>query len=217
MDCGSKGIFQEIISSDLFMDNQRKSPKSMSPGSVGRFEICILAGGLSSRMGRDKSRLRLGGRTLLAHIRATAKTIGLPHRIIRRDLVAHCGPLGGLYTALVTSRADATLFLSCDMPFVSAGLLEMLVRKAKREENALFVEANGLVGFPLVLFRRTALPVVESQLEKMAFSLQRLAQALRSQTIRLAARQAHELFNVNTPEDLRNARALWHERPPRKA
>ncbi len=177
-----------------------------------RFEICILAGGLSSRMGCDKSRLRLGGRTLLAHIRATAAMIGLPHRIIRRDLVAHCGPLGGLYTALVTSRADATLFLCCDMPFVSAGLLEMLVRKAKRKENALFVEANGLVGFPLVLFRHTALPVVESQLEKRAFSLQQLIEALRSQTIRLAARQGRELFNVNTPGDLREARALWRDR-----
>ena len=198
----------------FLMDTKRKPFKSMSPVNMRRFEICILAGGLSSRMGRDKSRLRLGGRTLLAHTRATAKMIGLPHRIIRRDLVAHCGPLGGLYTALVTSRADATLFLSCDMPFVSAGLLEMLVRKAKRKENALFVEANGLVGFPLVLFRRTALPVVESQLGKMAFSLQRLAQALCSQTIRLAASQARELFNINTPDDLTQARALWCDRRP---
>ena len=182
-----------------------------------RFEICILAGGLSSRMGCDKSRLRLGGRTLLAHIRATAKTIGLPRRVIRRDLVAHCGPLGGLYTALRTSRADATLFLSCDMPFVSTALLEMFVRKAKHSENALFVEANGLVGFPLVLFRHTALPVVESQLEKRAFSLQQLIEALRSQTIRLASRQTRELFNVNTPDDLRQARALWRDWPPGNA
>ena len=199
------------------MDAKRQPFKSISPGNMRRFEICILAGGLSSRMGRDKSRLRLGGRTLLAHIRATAKTVGLPHRIIRRDLVSHCGPLGGLYTALVTSRADATLFLSCDMPFVSAGLLEMLLLKAKRNEAALFVEANGLVGFPLLLFRQTALPVVESQLEKRAFSLQQLTQALRSQTIRLAARQARELFNVNTPDDLRNARALWRDRRPGNA
>ena len=199
------------------MDTKRKPLESFLAVNMRRFEICILAGGLSSRMGRDKSRLRLGGRTLLAHIRATAKTVGLPHRIIRRDLVAHCGPLGGLYTALVTSRADATLFLSCDMPFVSASLLEMLVRKAKHNETALFVEANGLVGFPLVLFRHTALPVVESQLEKRAFSLQQLIEALRSQTIRLAARQARELFNVNTPEDLRKARAVWRDRRPGNA
>ena len=197
----------------FFMDTKRKPLESFLPVNMRRLEICILAGGLSSRMGQDKSRLRLGGRTLLARIRATAKTIGLPYRIIRRDLVTQCGPLGGLFTALVTSRADAILFLSCDMPFVSAGLLEMLVRKAKRNGNALLVEANGLVGFPLLLFRRTALPVVHSQLETMAFSLQRLAQALRSQTIRLAPRQARELFNVNTPDDLRKARALWRDRP----
>ena len=142
------------------MDAKRELFKSISTVNMRRFEMCILAGGLSSRMGRDKSRLRLGGRTLLARIRATAKVIGLPHRIIRRDLVANCGPLGGLYTAL---------------------------------------------------------SVVESQLEKRAFSLQQLTQALRSQTIRLAARQARELFNVNTPEDLRKARALWRDRRPGNA
>src|SRR5438034_4202031 len=107
----------------FLMDTKRKPFKSMSPVNMRRFEICILAGGLSSRMGRDKSRLRLGERTLLAHICATAKTIGLPHRIIRRDLVVQCGPIGGIYTALVTCRVNATLFLSCDMPLVSAALL----------------------------------------------------------------------------------------------
>ena len=180
-------------------------------------EICILAGGSSSRMGRDKSRLRIGGRTLLAHIRGTAKMLGLPHRIIRRDLVVHCGPVGGIYTALLTSGADATLFLSCDMPFVSAGLLEMLVRKTKQTESGLFVEAHGRVGFPFLLFRRTALPVVESQLEKRALSLQRLAQALRADKIRLASRQERELFNVNTPDDLRSARVLWRGQLPGNA
>jgi molybdopterin-guanine dinucleotide biosynthesis protein A len=178
-----------------------------------RFEICILAGGLSSRMGRDKSRLRLGGKSLLAHIRATARTVGLPHRIIRRDLVAHCGALGGLYTALMTSRAEASLFLSCDMPFVSAGLLERLLREAKPDENALFVEANGRVGFPLLLFRNAALAVVEKQMDKRELSLQQLAQALRARSTRLPPGKASELLNLNTPDDLRQARALWrHQR-----
>jgi molybdopterin-guanine dinucleotide biosynthesis protein A len=179
-----------------------------------RCEICILTGGLSSRMGRDKGRLRLSGRTMLARIRATAKSSGLPHRLIRHDLVARCGPLGGLYTGLLTSRADATLFLSCDMPFVSTGLLGMFIRKARRDEPALFVESNGRAGFPLLLFRRVALPVLEGQLEKKEFSLQRLAQVLRSQIIRPTASQARELFNVNTPEDLKKARGLWRDRRP---
>lgn len=168
-------------------------------------------------MGRDKSRLRLGRQSLLARIRATAKAIRVPCRTIRRDLVPRCGPIGGLYTALVTSRAEATLFLSCDMPFVSAGLLEVLIRKAKRGETALFVGTGARVGFPVLLFRRTALPVLEGELEKRRFSLQQLAQALRAKTIRLAAEQAGELFNVNTPGDLRKARAYWRDQRGRKA
>src|SRR5437867_5654697 len=90
--------------------------------SASRCGICILAGGLSQRMGRDKSRLRLGSKTLLRLIRIEAGELGLPLRVIRRDLIPRCGPLGGVYTALKTSKAEAELFLACDMPFVSAGL-----------------------------------------------------------------------------------------------
>ena len=89
----------------------------------GACEISILAGGSSSRMGRNKASLRLGRRTLLGHVRACARNSGLPHRVIRRDLLPGCGPLGGVYTALATSRAQIIVFLSCDMPFISADLV----------------------------------------------------------------------------------------------
>src|SRR2546430_17716334 len=101
--------------------------KSRSQPSI---EICLLAGGQSRRMGRDKSRLKLGRRTLLGHIRAEAKTLGLPVRVIRRDLVPRCGPLGGIYTALKSTRADGVLFLACDMPFVRAALLKTQIGRA---------------------------------------------------------------------------------------
>ena len=97
---------------------KRNETKESTP-----LEVCILAGGLSSRMGRDKARLRLNGRTLLAQVRDAAQTLGCPVRVIRRDLVTRCGPLGGVFTALKTSRAEAVLFLACDMPFVSPELL----------------------------------------------------------------------------------------------
>ena len=177
-----------------------------------RFEICILAGGRSSRMGRDKSRLRLGGRTLLAHIRQAARASGLPQRIIRGDVVARCGPLGGIHTALMTSRSDGVVFLACDMPFVSVGLLRMLLRRAKYHQSGLFVEADGRAGFPFILFCKTARPCVERQLAKRALSVQQLARALGAQALPLPARRAREVFNVNSPEDLARARDLWRSR-----
>src|SRR5687768_9364883 len=89
--------------------------------------ICILAGGLSTRMGSAKARMRLGRRSLLGHVWRTAEGLGVPVRIIRKDLVPRCGPLGGIYTGLKTSANDAEVFLSCDMPFVTDDLLRKVM------------------------------------------------------------------------------------------
>jgi molybdopterin-guanine dinucleotide biosynthesis protein A len=174
-------------------------------------EICILAGGQSSRMGADKSRLRLGRRTLLGHVRAAANAARLPARVIRSDVVPRCGPLGGIFSALATSRAAAILFLSCDMPFVSPGLLRTFGRRLKRRTAALFTEEGGKVGFPF-LIRREALPVVERQLATGRLSLRGLAKALDARIVRVTRSRTHELFNVNTPGDLNIARERWQGR-----
>src|SRR4051812_20308351 len=75
--------------------------------------VCILAGGLSSRMGRDKARMRLGGRTLLGHIRNLVNEAGFGCRVITRDAVSKCGPLGGIFTGLSDTKAPAEIFLAC--------------------------------------------------------------------------------------------------------
>ncbi len=178
--------------------------------STGECGICILAGGLSARMGRDKARLRLGRRSLLGHVRAAAQTLGLPVRTIRRDLVPRCGPLGGIYTGLKTSRATAELFLPCDMPFLSPGLLRKLLGRFRRHPQAVFVTVEGWAGFPLLL-PRASLAVVERQIAKKEYSLQRLAEALHAQRLPADRHQA-EVVNVNTPEDWRFIQERWKRR-----
>lgn len=168
-------------------------------------EVCILAGGLSIRMRRDKSRLRLNRRTMLGAIRATAKQLNLPVRVIRRDLKPRCGPLGGIYTALKTTRAEAVLFLACDMPFVSAVLLQRVLENFRPGQSALFVRDGDRVGFPFLL-RRSVLPVVINQLARAEFSLQKLATILKAKTIRVPRAMSGELFNINTPADWEKAR-----------
>jgi molybdopterin-guanine dinucleotide biosynthesis protein A len=128
--------------------------------------------------------------------------------VIREDIVFRCGPLGGVYTALATSRARSLLFLPCDMPFVSRKLLETLARRRDPPHGAVFVKHNGRVGFPFLL-RRAALPVVRRQIASRQFSLKHLARELRVRTIRLSGGDAAQLFNINTPEDLQAARDRW--------
>ncbi len=184
-------------------------------GTKPAWEICILAGGLSRRMGRDKAGLRLGSRTLLGHVRASAAALGVPVRVVRRDAVPRCGPLGGVLTALRRTRAGAVLFLACDMPWVSSALLRLVMRRAAGSGLAAFVEDAGGVGFPFVV-RREALSLVADQIARGAFSLQALARRLGARRIKLAARWQGQLRNLNTPADWQRARAELRagRRPP---
>jgi len=192
-------------------------------------QIFILAGGLSTRMGRDKSRVRLGSRTLLGHVREMAAQTGLRVRVIRRDAVARCGPIGGIYTGLQRSRAEFLLFLACDMPFISASSLKKMAKVLRARDvhgrdialrcppgrpsgpslppsefsAAVFATNGRSFGFPILLQREAAFPIVARQIETGELSLQVLARKLQAKTIRFPARQ---LANINTRDELARAK-----------
>jgi molybdopterin-guanine dinucleotide biosynthesis protein A len=154
---------------------------------------------------------------MLGQIRAQAQRTGLRVRVIRRDLTRRCGPLGGVFTALKTTRAEAVLFLACDMPFVTAGLIERLVAqsvgRASRHSgdvDPVFVRAKREVGFPFVLPQK-ALQVVEGQIQQGQLSLQALAKALKARLIRLLPAWQPQLRNVNTPQEWEKTRKVWAE------
>ena len=182
--------------------------RSQPPPDV---EICVLAGGLGTRMGRDKSRLRLGPRTFVGHLRHLARSARLPMRVIRRDLVSRSGPLGGIFTGLKTTHAETVLFLACDMPLLTEKFLRKLIRKFPAQMEGLAVSQQDRIGFP-ILIRRSALPFVARQLQNKDRSIHSLFQHLRM--IVFAARPSDKpaLLNINTPENLKKARALIRTR-----
>ena len=104
-------------------------------------------------MGRDKIRIMLGGKTLLERVSVAAEQCGFKLRVIRHDLVPRCGPLGGIYTALRTTSAEAVLFLACDMPFVGPELLRLVLRSGVDGSSvkSVFARGPGGVGFPILL------------------------------------------------------------------
>jgi molybdopterin-guanine dinucleotide biosynthesis protein A len=167
-------------------------------------------------MGRDKSRLRLGGRTMLERIRLQAKHADLPVRVVRRDLAPRCGPLGGIHTALIRTRAEAVVFLACDMPFVTVDLIKWLLKqceKLKEREKgempqAVFLRSKGKPGFPLVV-GRGGLGVVKKQIETGVFSVQLLAARRDSLILRAPRRFWPQFRNVNTPAEWERAQRVW--------
>ncbi|MBX3731100.1 MAG: molybdenum cofactor guanylyltransferase [Verrucomicrobiae bacterium] len=175
-------------------------------------EAFILAGGRSSRMGRDKARLRLSGRSLVAWIRESCREARLAVRVIRRDAVPECGPVGGVVTGLRRARTEIVVFLACDQPLVPAAWLKRLARAA-RGRAAFTVDEEGWVGLPLALPVATA-PVVEAWWAAGGRSLQRLAAHLCARAIRPPVGMRRHLVNLNTPTALADVRRTLQRRVP---
>jgi len=109
----------------------------------------ILAGGLSSRMGADKSQLRLAGRTFVelaaGALGAVASGVsvvgsrpgveahGLP---VVRDVHKGLGALGGLHAALSACGAHWAAVVSCDLPFVTGELFARLASLRREGSEA---------------------------------------------------------------------------------
>ena len=102
----------------------------------------ILAGGRARRFGgADKASLPVGRARIIDRQLAVLSAVADDMRIVANDrgryaglgvrvipdAVAGAGPLGGLYTALLDARHEWMLVLACDLPFVTAALLERLV------------------------------------------------------------------------------------------
>jgi iron complex transport system ATP-binding protein len=157
-----------------------------------KVEVCILAGGQSSRMGRPKHAMLLDGSPLIDWSRRIAQGAGLPYRVIDRDLNESRGPISGIQTGLKTTRADAVIFLSCDMPFVRSSTLRRLVH----DGAPAFATANKLAGFPFILPKGAPIE---------ADSLQKLARQLKTKALPITSEEA---FNINTPAEFKTAERM---------
>lgn len=94
----------------------------------------ILAGGASSRMGQDKSSLRLNGKSLLRHMQDLFTEAGVGALYISGpaqipDVIRASGPLGGVHAVLrhVGTRYAHLLFAPVDMPGFTPFLMRRLI------------------------------------------------------------------------------------------
>ena len=100
----------------------------------------IMAGGDSSRMGRDKANVTLGEKTLLQTVSATMQQL-FPQVVVSVrqpragiDLPQVCdelpngGPLAGLVASLGQITTPWAFMVACDMPFVVPEVVELLAR-----------------------------------------------------------------------------------------
>ncbi|WP_051978394.1 molybdenum cofactor guanylyltransferase [Edaphobacter aggregans] len=167
----------------------------------------VLAGGRSTRMGRDKALLQLGGEPLVQHaVRKLRRLTGEVHILSDRpelaefaplvpDLHPGCGPVSGMEAALAHSRCDWTLVLPVDMPFLPAILLERWMRSVvelPKARAALFT-VEGLAQAALCLLHRELAPFVRTAVEQRTFKLYTVFEAA---AVELALKQGAHVREV---------------------
>lgn len=192
----------------------------------------ILAGGSSTRLGQDKGLVQLGGRPLVRHVLDKArglvdetlivvssqnqtdtyrKALGADAVIVSDDSKIH-GPLVGASAGFRLVSGEFSLLLSCDTPFVSEEILQLLLDLCVNR-NATIPRWPSCYIEPLQAVYRTesalraANEAVASGELKMQAMVDRLRNVRYVSTLVLEQLDAalRTFFNVNTILDLKKA------------
>ena len=188
--------------------------------SVG---LCaILVGGQSRRMGQQpKAFLTLGDRTFLQRIADAARShvkdvtaIGGAPESFRRFPIRHipdawheAGPLGGIATALASTKRQYVFVVPCDAPLFE-GRAITLARDLIGEADAAIFEVEGRLNATIALYKKSScFAVFRRALELGRF---RLLDAVAGLTaVIISERQWREagisptaFVSANTPEEL---------------
>lgn len=183
------------------------------------FTGIVLAGGSSSRMGRDKAFIEVDGRPLVAIAVDALRSGGASRvlvvagdalRIRRLDLGLELladehpgdGPLGGLATGLRASRDPIAMVLACDMPAIDGESVTRIV-------GALADHPAALVATPVVgdrrqiltaAYRVTVLPALDAAFAAGERAPRRALQAVK--IVDVTGIDPFRLDDVDRPQDL---------------
>jgi molybdopterin-guanine dinucleotide biosynthesis protein A len=197
----------------------------------------ILAGGVSSRMGREKGLLELGGEPLIVRtarliepLVSEVTIVGPPeryaalgiHTIADQNFGLQEGnegvrtPLIGIASALHAARTPWNLILACDLPYLTTGWLDWLLSRAVDSSAQVVMPrtAGGLEPLAAVYKSECAAPIVaalERGVRKVTDALAefRMECPLESDWSELDP-EGRVLRNMNAPSDYEEARK-WLE------
>jgi len=183
----------------------------------------ILAGGRSTRMGKDKAFLEFDGSTLLARAIGLAKEVTDQVMIVGErskfsawgtvveDVYKDRGPLGAIHAALKASATEWNLVMAVDMPFLEAAFVKWLVDKACVEKAMVTVPRAERGLQPLCgVYGRNFAAVAERSLEAGKKKIDPLfaeveTRIIEEDEVRRGGFPAGMFRNLNTPEEWRRA------------
>jgi molybdopterin-guanine dinucleotide biosynthesis protein A len=179
----------------------------------------ILTGGQSRRMGTDKSRLMLGGRSFLEHIAGQLSLLTSCVTVVGNDTEAQLkiptvpdvypqwGALGGVHAALAACSAVWALIVACDFPFVTGELFARLASFREGAEAVAPIQSDGIPQPLCALYRvEPCLGRADHLIKSGERKPLALLQSVQTRWLSFAELSDlegvdHFFDNINTPED----------------
>ena len=183
----------------------------------------ILAGGKSSRLGRNKAAELIGGIPLIERVINSLKPI--TNRILQvtaqnsdcspavaaiemiEDIYPGRGPLGGIYTGLCSSRTVANIVVGCDMPFLNTSLLEHMTKLLSSYDAIVPRWPNGRIEPLHAVYSISCIPMIKRHLDNDQLSIGGCLKKMH--VLHLNKRgfsnfdpEFLSFFNINTKEDV---------------
>lgn len=183
---------------------------------ISNTSAVILAGGKSSRMGRDKSQLKIGDTTFSqkllddfsqyfenVYLSVSANSQLSGPGIIHDDKES-LGPLSGLMAAIKGTKGDNVFICATDMPFADPEIAVQLVEMMGDFDACLIRRTNGKVETAFSVFSKGILPHLQDELDNGKRSIMGLVDRISARFVdetELDSFSDDSFLNVNTPED----------------
>jgi molybdopterin-guanine dinucleotide biosynthesis protein A len=199
---------------------------SNQASSAPKRAALILAGGKSSRLGRDKAQLPLGNTTviefLIARLRQACEEVIVvtrpeqPYPNIGARVVFDVMPgkfsLGGLYSGLLQSPAQANFVCACDMPLILPPLVAKLFERLE-DFDVVVPRRDGQVEPLCAVYTKVCLPVIHARLLAGDLRMSGWLESVRTRFVekdelRELDARLQSFFNLNTEADYQQVLAL---------
>ncbi len=198
----------------------------------------ILSGGKSTRMGENKSLLKLGGKTVIERVVNLMQSLFSQVYLITNtpdeyeflqipmyeDIFKYKGPIAGIHSGLKASETKKNFVVSCDIPLMSEEMIQYII-DYKTDKPITVCTADGFVQHLIGKYDKEIVPFAEEILINYTMT------ELRSQNQRnrhckmlplldkvgaeiidaekLDFYSEYMFFNMNRPEDYQKLLAMF--------
>lgn len=173
----------------------------------------ILSGGRSTRMGENKSLMKLGNKTVIERVKELLHPLFSKVILITnepeeysflklqtfRDIYPGKGPLSGIHSALKNSATDKCFIIASDIPLMKREMIEYLVNY-RTGKMITIASAGGFIQQLCGLYNKSCVPEAEKILLSRDLNEERspLQRKRRCSVLELADRLGAEIIDASS-------------------